>query len=163
MSKKKNVAIGIGALLAIGMIGSALGGDEEPTVTPVATTAAVEAEPEALDPTDASLWERPAESEPEPAPAPEPEPEPAPEPEPEPVEAEPIAGPEPESAHIDEDVARIVLGFVWDEMSATERADICDMWAWGPEAQDILLDSFMEGAEGMMARDDAHGFFDGRC
>ena len=59
----------------------------------------------------------------------------------------------------DEDINNLALEITWDGLPPDEQADLCVGWIL---AEDRMLDSFMQSADGI-TRAEARAFFSGKC
>lgn len=74
--------------------------------------------------------------------------------------------PTPEvSEEIERDVALLSMDLMWDSTDQVDKDIICEGWST-PGGQDIVMDSFLEGAAEAgenLTREDLRDFFDGVC
>lgn len=80
------------------------------------------------------------------------------------VTAEPTEEDSGLDADTEHDIALLALDMTWDGMTPSEQDTICNGWNLGPEFEEVLLDSFLEGSGDLgLSRGDVRDFFDGAC
>lgn len=72
----------------------------------------------------------------------------------------PTQSPDPAPSLTDMEIDQITLEIVWDDMTASDRQTICEVYRVSPE---FVWQQFNEGSEGAIDKSSVLDFFDGVC